>query len=315
MRVAILDDYQNVALDLADWSAVAKRAEITVFNDHLSDPDAVVERLLPFDAVCVMRERTPLPREVIRRLPRLKLIASTGPRNASIDMSAAQEHGIAVTATGYDPSPTIELTWGLILASARHLVLEHHSVRNGGWQKAIGRGLHGKVLGVLGLGRIGGPVARIGLAFGMHVMAWSQNMTVDMATAAGASLVTKSDLFRFADVVTIHLVLSKRTTGLVGPGEIGLMKPTSTLINTSRGPIVDEQALITACESGAIAGAAVDVFEQEPLPASHPFRRLENVLATPHVGYVTDTLYRTFYGDVVANISAWLDRTYADAEA
>jgi phosphoglycerate dehydrogenase-like enzyme len=315
MKVAILDDYQNVALALADWSTVANRAAITVFNDHLSDLDAVVERLLPFDVICVMRERTPLPREVIVRLPRLKLIASTGPRNASIDMSAAQERGITVTATGYDPSPTIELTWGLILASARHIVQEHHSVRNGGWQTTIGRDLHGKVLGVLGLGNIGGPVARIGQAFGMRVMAWSQNMTVDIATAAGAALVTKSDLFRVADFVTIHLVLSQRTTGLVGPSEIGLMKPTSILINTSRGPIVDEPALVSACESRAIAGAAVDVFDREPLPASHPFRRLENVLATPHVGYVTEKLYRTFYGDVVAHISAWLDRSHGEPKA
>jgi phosphoglycerate dehydrogenase-like enzyme len=308
MRVAILDDYQNVALTMADWSAVAEKAEIAVFNDHVSNPDAVVERLLPFDVVCVMRERTPLPREVIQRLPRLKLIASTGPRNSSIDMSAAQERGITVTATGYDSSPTIELTWGLILASARHLVQEDHAVRSGGWQAAIGRGLHGKVLGVVGLGNIGGAVARIGLAFGMRVIAWSQNLTSDIAHAAGASLVTRSDLFRLADVVTIHLVLSQRTTKLVGASEIELMKPTSVLINTSRGPIVDERALIRALESRAIAGAAVDVFEQEPLPASHPLRRLENVLATPHVGYVTEELYRTFYGDVVANISAWLDR-------
>jgi phosphoglycerate dehydrogenase-like enzyme len=315
MRVAILDDYQNVALALADWSAVASRAEITVFNDHLSDVDAVVERLLPFEVICVMRERTPLPRAVIGRLPRLKLIASTGARNASIDMAAAQECGIAVTATGYDPSPTIELTWSLILASARHIVQESNSLRTGGWQTAIGRDLHGKVLGVLGLGNIGGPVARIGQAFGMRVMAWSQNMTADIATAAGALFVTKSDLFRLADFVTIHLVLSRRTTGLVGPSEIGLMKPTAILINTSRGPIVDEPALVTACESRAIAGAAVDVFEQEPLPASHPFRRLENVLATPHIGYVTEALYRTFYGDVVTNVSAWLDRAHGAAKA
>jgi phosphoglycerate dehydrogenase-like enzyme len=315
MRVAILDDYQNVALTMADWSAVAEKAEIAVFNDHVSDPDAVVERLLPFDVVCVMRERTPLPREVIQRLPGLKLIASTGPRSASIDMSAAQERGITVTATGYHSSPTIELTWGLILASARHIAREDHAVRRGGWQTAIGRDLHGKVLGVLGLGNIGGPVARIGLAFGMRVIAWSQNMTSDIANATGASLVTKSDLFRLADFVTIHLVLSKRTTGLVGAREIELMKPTSILINTSRGPIVDESALIRALELRAIAGATIDVFDQEPLPASHPFRRLENVLATPHVGYVSEELYRTFYGDVVANISAWLDRNQVDSWA
>ena len=223
-------------------------------------------------------------------------------------MATAQERGITVTATGYDPSPAIEMTWGLILASARHIVQEVHGVRTGGWQASIGRDLHGKVLGVIGLGNIGAPVARIGLAFGMRVIAWSQNMTVEIANAAGASLVTKSDLFRRADFVSIHVVLSKRTTGLVGAREIELMKPTAILINTSRGPIVDESALIRALELRAIAGAAVDVFDQEPLPASHPFRRLDNVLATPHVGYVTEDLYRTFYGDVVANISAWLDR-------
>ena len=315
MKVAILDDYQNVSLTMADWSAVAEKAEIVVFSDHVSGLDAVVERLLPFDVVCVMRERTPLPREVLERLPRLKLIASTGPRNASIDLAAAQECGITVTGTGYDSSPAIELTWGLILASARHIVQEDRSVRKGGWQAAIGRDLHGKILGVLGLGNVGGPVARIGLAFGMRVIAWSQNMTTDIANAAGASLVAKNDLFRQADVVTIHLVLSKRTRGLVGANEIGLMKPTSILINASRGSIVDERALIRALESRAIAGAAVDVFDQEPLPASHPFRSLDNVLATPHVGYVTEDLYRTFYSDVVANISTWLNRSQEDERA
>ena len=315
MKVAILDDYQNVSLTMADWSAVAEKAEIVVFSDHVSGLDAVVERLLPFDVVCVMRERTPLPREVLERLPRLKLIASTGPRNASIDLAAAQERVITVTGTGYDSSPAIELTWGLILASARHIVQEDRSVRKGGWQAAIGRDLHGKILGVLGLGNVGGPVARIGLAFGMRVIAWSQNMTTDIANVAGASLVAKNDLFRQADVVTIHLVLSKRTRGLVGANEIGLMKPTSILINASRGSIVDERALIRALESRAIAGAAVDVFDQEPLPASHPFRSLDNVLATPHVGYVTEDLYRTFYSDVVANISTWLNRSQEDERA
>ena len=266
MKVTILDDYQSVSLTMADWSAVAEKAEIVVFSDHVSGLDAVVERLLPFDVVCVMRERTPLPREVLERLPRLKLIASTGPLNASIDLAAAQERGITVTGTGYNSSPAIELTWGLILASARHIVQENRSVRKGGWQAAIGRDLHGKILGVLGLGNVGGPVARIGLAFGMRVIAWSQNMTTDIANAAGASLVAKNDLFRQADVVTIHLVLSKRTRGLVGANEIGLMKPTSILINASRGSIVDERALIRALESRAIAGAAVDVFDQESCP-------------------------------------------------
>jgi phosphoglycerate dehydrogenase-like enzyme len=307
MKVAILDDYQNVALELADWSSVARRAEITVFNDHVADPDAVVERLLPFDVICVMRERTPLRREVIERLPRLKLIASTGSRNASIDMAAAEEHGIRVTATGYRSTPTIEMAWALILASSRHIVRESNSVRDGGWQTSIGRELDGKVLGVLGLGNIGGPVARIGLAFGMKVIAWSQNLTLEVAEAAGATFVTKDELFRQADVVTIHLILSKRTRGLVGAVELALMKPASWLINTSRGPIVDEGALIRALTSRAIAGAALDVFDAEPLPADHPFRTLDNVLATPHIGYVAEDLYRTFYDDAAISIAAWLD--------
>jgi phosphoglycerate dehydrogenase-like enzyme len=312
MKIAILDDYQNVALKMADWSALSGRAEITVFNDHLADPSALVERLLPFDIVCVMRERTPLPREVLQHLPRLKLIASTGARNASIDMGAAKELGITVTATGYRSSPTIELTWALILASLRGVVHENNSIRNGGWQKSVGQDLSGKILGVVGLGNIGGQVARIGLAFGMKIIAWSQNMTPEIAEAAGAKLVSKDELFSQADIVTIHLILSGRTKGLVGAAELGLMKPTSRLINTSRGPIVDEPSLIKTLRSHAIAGAAIDVFEEEPLPAQHPFRSMDNVLATPHIGYVSESLYRTFYGDSLANITAWLDRRGKD---
>ena len=307
MKIAILDDYQNIALKLADWSTLARRAEITVFNDHIADPAAIIDRLLPFDVVCVMRERTPLPRDIIQRLPRLKLIASTGPGNASIDMAAAAEHGVSVTATGYRSAPTIELTWALILAGARHIVPESKAVRAGGWQTTVGQELEGKVLGVVGLGRIGAQVARIGLAFRMKIIAWSQNMTPEIAGAAGATMVPKSELFRQADIVTVHLVLSKRTRGLIGAAELEVMKPTARLINTSRGPIVDEAALIAALQSNSIAGAALDVFDQEPLPAMHPFRSLDNVLATPHIGYVGEDLYRTFYHDVVANISAWLD--------
>ena len=214
MKVAILDDYQLVALNVADWSSVADRAEITVFKDHVADPDAVVERLLPFDAICVMRERTPLPRAVLERLPRLKLIASTGPRNSSIDVVAAKERGIRVTATGYRSTPTIEMTWALILASARQIVRDSNSVRNGAWQTSIGRELEGRVLGVLGLGNVGGPVARIGIAFGMKVIAWSQNMTSAVAEAAGATLVTKNELFRQSDVLTIHLILASARVDL-----------------------------------------------------------------------------------------------------
>jgi phosphoglycerate dehydrogenase-like enzyme len=313
MKVAILDDYQNVALQLADWSGVRRHADITVFNDHLGDATAVVERLQPFDIVCVMRERTPLTRDILEQLPRLKLIASTGPRNASIDMKAAAERRVVITATGYESTPTIELTWTLILASMRHLDREAASVRQGGWQIGLGANLRGKCLGVVGLGNIGSEVARIGLAFGMNVIAWSQNLTQEKAGAAGATLVDKQTLFRQADIVTIHLVLSQRTAGLVGAPEIALMKTTATLVNTSRGPIVNQTALIEALRARRIAGAAIDVFDVEPLPTGHPFRTLDNVLATPHIGYVTEELYRTFYGDAAANIAAWLEERAAAA--
>jgi phosphoglycerate dehydrogenase-like enzyme len=306
-QIAVLDDYQNVALDSADWSAIRERADIAVFQNHLADPDAVVGRLLPFDIVCVMRERTPLPRIVIERLPNLKLIASTGPVNAAIDVAAAGDHGIAVVHTGYRSDPTIELTWALILASARNIVTESNSVRVGGWQQTVGTDLRGKTLGILGLGRIGSQVARIGSAFGMNPVAWSQNLTPQAAKAAGATLVSKDRLFEQADILTIHLVLSGRTRGLVGSSELGRMKPTARLINASRGPIIDEQALIGALKNRQIAGAAVDVFDIEPLPPSHPFRTLDNVLATPHIGYVSHGLYKTFYEDTVSNIRKWLD--------
>ncbi len=307
LKVAILDDYQNAALTLADWSRVAKMAEIAVFSDHVADKDAVVERLKPFDILCVMRERTPLPRGIIERLPKLRLIASTGARNASIDMAAAEERGVKVVGTGYGATPTIELTWALILASARHLVKESESMRAGGWQTMIGRELSGRILGVMGLGRIGGEVARIGRAFGMTVVAWSQNLTEETAAARGAELVTKEELFRRADVLTIHLVLSQRTRGLVGAAELRLMKPTARLINTSRGPILNEEALIASLQARTIAGAALDTFDIEPLPADHPFRTLDNVLATPHIGFVAEDLYRTFYGDAAAAIASWLE--------
>jgi phosphoglycerate dehydrogenase-like enzyme len=239
-------------------------------------------------------------------LPQLKLIASTGPRNAAIDVEAAAERGIVVAHTGYDARPTIEMTWALILASARQVALENAHLRAGGWQLRMGDSLHGKTLGVLGLGNIGSEVARIGLAFGMEVIAWSQNLTPDKAQACGARLVSKEELFRSADVLTIHLVLSQRTKGLVGAAELQAMKPSARLINTSRGPIVDEPALIEVLRERRIAGAALDVFDIEPLPADHPFRSLDNVLATPHIGFVARELYRTFYRDTVENITRWL---------
>lgn len=307
MKIGILDDYQNVALQLADWSAVRRHAEIAIFSDHLPDSAAVVERLRPFDIICVMRERTPLPRELLQQLPNLKLIASTGPRNAAIDTQAAADLGIAVTATGYDSTPTIEFTWSLILASVRGIDREAASMKVGGWQIGLGSNLRGKKLGVIGLGNVGKEVARIGLAFGMQVIAWSQNLTDEKASAAGAALVDKKTLLREADIVTVHLVLSSRTRGLIGAPEFALMKPTARFVNTSRGPIVDEAALIGTLQAGRIAGAAVDVFDVEPLPPDHPFRKLENIVATPHIGYVTEDLYRTFYGDAAANIAKWLE--------
>lgn len=305
--VAVLDDYQGVALELADWSPVLSRARVDVYNDHLADPDAVVERLAPYDVLCVMRERTPLRRDIIERLPRLKLIASTGPRNASIDNAAAKERGISVLHTSYTSTPTIELTWALILAGARHVISESASLRAGGWQRSVGEDMARKTLGVIGLGNIGSQVAKVGLAFGMQVIAWSQNLTAEAAAAAGARLVPKEELLRTADVVSIHLVLSGRTTGLIGAAELALMKPSARLVNTSRGPIVVEAALIDALANHRIAGAALDVFDTEPLPAQHPYRRLDNLLATPHIGYVSRGLYERFYRDSVANIAAWLD--------
>jgi phosphoglycerate dehydrogenase-like enzyme len=307
VRIAVLDDYQNVALSMAEWSGLDKRAAITVLNDHMADPDAVVARLQSFDVVCVMRERTPMSRAIIERLPRLRLIASTALRNASIDLGAAAERGVEVMHTGYSSTPTIELTWALILASARYIVAENASLRAGGWQRFVGDDLAGRTLGVLGLGNVGGAVGRIGKAFGMEVIAWSQNLTADRAAEAGAVLVTKEELFRQADIVTVHLVLSRRTRGLVGTDELALMKPTARLINTSRGPIVVETDLLAALRNGKIAGAGIDVFDQEPLPPDHPFRSQANLLATPHIGYVSRGLYARFYQDTVDNIRQWLD--------
>jgi phosphoglycerate dehydrogenase-like enzyme len=311
-QIAVLDDYPNVALSLTDWSVLNSRASITVFNEHLAEVDAVVERLQPFDVVCVMRERTPLTRAIIERLPRLRLIASTAFRNASIDIKAAEERGILVVHTGYTSAPTIELTWALILASARNVVAENTSLRSGGWQRSIGDDLAGQTLGLLGLGNVGGPVAKIGKAFGMNVIAWSQNLTADRAAEVGVELVTKDGLFRRADFVSVHLVLSDRTRGLVGAPELALMKPTARLVNTSRGPIVVETDIIAALNAQKIAGAAIDVFDQEPLLPDHPFRTLPNLLATPHIGYASRGLYTRFYQDTVENIRHWLDGQAAD---
>jgi phosphoglycerate dehydrogenase-like enzyme len=279
---------------------------ISVFNDHISDEDLLVERLFPFDIVCIMRERTLMSATLLGRLQNLRLIASTGTRNAAIDLEAAERRGVEVLHTGYNSTPTIEFTWAIILAVARNIAIENASLRSGGWQTAVGADLHGKTLGVLGLGNIGSRVAEIGKSLGMNVIAWSQNLTQEKAAASGAHLVSKNQLFREADFLTIHLVLSPRSRGIVGKEDLSLMKPTAFLINTARGPIVDEAALVETLTARKIAGAAMDVFEQEPLPADHPFRRLPNVLATPHIGYGSRSLYEIFYGDSVANITTWV---------
>ncbi|MBR8065344.1 D-2-hydroxyacid dehydrogenase family protein [Burkholderia ambifaria] len=315
IKVAVLDDYQNVALSMADWSPLKNLAEVTVFNDHVADVGSLIQRLQPFDVVCVMRERTPLSRMIIENLPHLKLIASTGPGNASIDQEAAAERGIEVRHTGYSSTPTIELTWALILAMARNIPLENQSMRQGGWQLSVGDQLAGKTLGLLGLGHVGSAVGIIGRAFRMNVIAWSQNLTAERAAEKGVQPVSKDVLFSTADFLSIHVRLSKRTQGLVGATELAQMKPTSRLINTSRGPIVDNAALLAALTTGQIAGAALDVYDVEPLDNPHPLRELPNVLTTPHIGYVSKELYRTFYGDTVHNIIRWLDETGRSAQS
>ncbi len=306
VKVAVLDDYQGIALEMADWSVLNGKADVAVFRDHLSDQAQIVDRLQSFDVVCVMRERTPLPRSILEQLPNLKLICSTGPRNASIDMDAAKERGITVCNTRYTPHGAAEFTWALILAMLRNLPAESGSLRAGGWQTSIGGDLEGKTVGLLGLGRLGSASATVARAFGMKVIAWSQNLTSEIAEQRGAQLVDKEDLFRSSDIVSIHLVLSRRTRGIVGVAELALMKPTAYLVNTSRGPLVDEAALIDVLKNRTIAGAALDVYDTEPLPQLHPFRSLDNVLATPHIGYVTRDTYKMFYCDTVENISAWL---------
>jgi phosphoglycerate dehydrogenase-like enzyme len=306
-KIAVLDDYQGVALASADWSKVKARAELTVFRDHLHDDDALVARLLPFDAVCVMRERTPMTRAILSRLPHLRYISSTAPRNASLDLAAAKDHGVVVSGTGYGPSGAMELTWALITAAARHIPEEVASFRTGGWQVGVGMDLKGSTLGIMGLGKIGASVARVAHAFEMHVIAWSQNLTAETAEAAGVRLVDKATLMRESNILTIQLVLSERSRGIVGAADLALMKPTAWLVNTSRGPLVDEAALVDALRRRAIAGAALDVFDTEPLPADHPLRTLGNVVATPHVGFVTTKTYAIFFRDTVENLTAWLD--------
>jgi phosphoglycerate dehydrogenase-like enzyme len=309
MKVAVLDDYQNVAAQLGDWSKLKGRAEVTIFNDHIDGLDAVAKRLAPFDVVCLMRERTPMPKALIDKLPSLKLIVTTGGRNRSIDVAAAKARGVTVCFTRAPASEPqmIEFTWGMILSLVRHIPHEDRNMRNGGWQTRLGLLLHGKTLGTLGLGKLGSGVARIGQAFGMKTIAWSQNLTAEKAQAVGAQLVSKEELFATADVISVHLILSERSRGLVGANELGRMKKTAYLVNTSRGPIVDETALLKALEEKRIAGAAIDVYDQEPLPKDHPFRKLDNMVITPHVGFVTEDAYRTYYPDTIEDVLAFLD--------
>jgi phosphoglycerate dehydrogenase-like enzyme len=304
-RIAILDDYQGVALRMADWSSLAG-VEVQAFRDHAAGDDAVAARLADFDAVVAMRERTPFSRALLGRLPRLRLLVTTGMRNASIDLRAAAERGITVCGTAGLPYPTAELAWGLILALFRHIPREDRATREGRWQETVGLGLNGKTLGVLGLGTLGSRVARIGRAFEMEVLAWSQNLTAERAAAVGAHLVGRDELLARADVVSIHLVLSDRTRHLLGPRELALMKPTAYLVNTSRAPIVDRTALLDALRTGRLAGAGLDVYEEEPLPPDDPFLRLPNTVITPHLGYVTEETYRVFFGHAVEDVRAFL---------
>lgn len=305
-RVAILDDYQDVALRMADWDSLPAGTEVVVFQDHLSDLGAVAARLADFDVVMAMRERTPFPQALLERLPRLRLLVTSGMRNAAIDLRAAPERGIVVCGTASLPYPTAELTWGLILSLVRRIPAEDRATREGRWQVSLGLGLNGKTLGVLGLGTLGSRVARVGRAFEMQVLAWSQNLTAERAAEVGATLVGRDELLARADIVTIHLVLSERTRGLIGARELALMKPSAYLVNTSRGPIVDEAALVAALRAGTIPGAGLDVFDEEPLPLDHPFRQLANTVITPHLGYVTEETYRIFYEQALEDVQAYL---------
>lgn len=306
-RIAVLDDYQDVALKLADWSKVQQRAEVTVFRDHLVAQDEVIERLKPFNIVCVMRERTPLPRTILEQLPNLKLIVTTAMKNVSIDIAAAHERGITVCGTRSTSHGTVELTWGLILTLVRKLPEEIASVRAGGWQTTLAGDLEGRTLGVVGLGKIGQRVAKVANAFGMRVIAWSQNMTAEAAREHGAELVSKEQLFRESDIVTVHLILSDRSRGIVDTPELAAMKPSAYLVNTSRAGLIEQTALLEILRSKRIAGAALDVYDVEPLPADHPFRSTEGLIATPHVGFVEEDGYRIFFQDVVEDLVAWLD--------
>jgi phosphoglycerate dehydrogenase-like enzyme len=307
MRVAILDDYQEAALSLADWQSLHPAVQIESFSHHIADEDELARRLHVFDIVVAMRERTPFPASLFARLPNLRLLVTSGMRNAAIDLAAASAHSVTVCGTDMLAHPTAELTWGLILGFCRSIPREALAMRNGLWQTTLGVGVHGKTLGIVGLGKLGTQVAKVGKAFGMEVIAWSQNLSDERAAEAGARRVEKAELFAAADIVSIHLVLSERTRGIVGAAELARMKPTALLVNTSRGPIVDEAALLATLEGRRIAGAAIDVYGTEPLPADHKLRQMPNTVLTPHLGYVTAENYRLVYRQTVEAIRAYLD--------
>jgi phosphoglycerate dehydrogenase-like enzyme len=306
VRVAVLDDYQKVAATMADWDGLPA-AEVRFFHDHIADPEALVAALEPFEVIVAMRERTAFPREVLQRLPRLRLLVTTGMRNASFDVDAAHDLGVVVSGTRGNSSSTAELTWALILGLVRNVAADDGRIRAGRWQETLGHDLNGRTLGVVGLGRQGAPVARVGLAFGMNVIAWSPHLTEERAAEHGVTLATKAELFGSADITTLHLVLSDRSSGIVGEAELRAMKPSAFLVNSSRAGLVDQDALARALDEGWIAGAGLDVFDVEPLPAGHWLRSAPRTLLSPHMGYVSENGYRVFYGDAVEDIAAFLD--------
>lgn len=304
MRIVVLDDYQGIALRTGRWSELGDDVTVTPLRTHVEGRE-LIDALIDADVVVAMRERTAFPREVLEQLPNLRLLVTTGMVNAAIDTGAAAELGVTVCGTGGVASPTAELTWGLILALLRNIPAEDAAMRAGGWQHTVGRGVAGKTLGVVGLGRLGAAVARIGAAFGMEVQAWSPNLTAGRCAEHAVRLASKAELFATSHVVTIHMVLSRRTCGLIGRADLDRMRPDAVLVNTSRGPLVDTAALIDALRGGRIAGAALDVYDREPLPADDPLRSLPNTVLTPHLGYVTEETMRVFYDHIVEDVKAF----------
>ncbi|MCO7571832.1 D-2-hydroxyacid dehydrogenase family protein [Pseudomonas chlororaphis] len=305
LQIAVIDDWQDVAREVVDWSVLQGIGQVSFLHDYPGDREILVQRLLPFQVICVMRERTLFDAALLQRLPQLKLLLTGGMRNAAIDLEAAKALGIQVCGSDSYRQAAPELTWALLMALTRNLLNEANALRAGHWQQGLGGDLYGKTLGLLGLGNIGQRVAQFGQVFGMRVIAWSQNLSAERAAAAGVTLVSKQALFEQADVLSVHLVLSERSRHLVDAQALAWMKPDALLVNTARGPIVDEAALIAALEQGRLAGAALDVFAEEPLPAEHPFRRLPNVLATPHIGYVSRQNYRVFFSQMIEDLQAW----------